>query len=133
MQPVRFRERAFCLSGTLHDPMFNEPCEADRGSSVCADQAGWILRSGIDQFTFRTAPIVGASASEYVMTMKDIASGLSGRAVRRELARVAVGRMFLHVACAFRDGRVQWHWEGIKRELPGCGAIQQARSELEKN
>jgi hypothetical protein len=30
--------------------------------------------------------------------------------------------MFLHVACAIRDGRVLWHWEGIKRELPMRGA-----------
>src|SRR5438874_13470543 len=43
---------------------------------------------------------------------------LNVRAVRAELARLSVGRMFLHVACALRDGRVQWHWEGIKRELP---------------
>lgn len=44
------------------------------------------------------------------------ASKLSG--VRHKLARVSMGRMALHLACAFRDGQVQWHWEGIKRELP---------------
>lgn len=29
-----------------------------------------------------------------------------------------MGRMALHLVCACRDGKVQWHWEGIKRELP---------------
>jgi hypothetical protein len=38
--------------------------------------------------------------------------------VKAELARVSVGRICLHVACAMKDKRVQWHWEGIKRELP---------------
>ena len=37
--------------------------------------------------------------------------------VKAELARVSVGRICLHVACAMKDKRVQWHWEGIKREL----------------
>jgi hypothetical protein len=62
---------------------------------------------------------------------------LTGRTVRAELARIAVGRMFLHVACAFRDGRVLWHWQGIKRELPGCVGLvrmeQRVDKDLEKN
>ncbi|HUS33826.1 MAG TPA: hypothetical protein VM680_00600 [Verrucomicrobiae bacterium] len=37
--------------------------------------------------------------------------------VRAELARVSVGRVILHAACAMKDGHVQWHWQGIKREL----------------
>jgi hypothetical protein len=43
--------------------------------------------------------------------------------------------MFLHVACALRDGRVQWHWEGIKRELtPPVEVIRQENAaDLEKN
>lgn len=38
--------------------------------------------------------------------------------VPQKLARVSMGRMALHLVCACRDGKVQWHWEGIKRELP---------------
>jgi hypothetical protein len=60
-----------------------------------------------------SAPIEGETGGEYVVPVKNKSLN-----VRAELARVAVGRMFLHVACAMKDGRVQWHWEGIKRELP---------------
>lgn len=41
---------------------------------------------------------------------------LSG--VPQKLARISMGRVALHLVCAMRDGQVQWHWEGIKRELP---------------
>jgi hypothetical protein len=27
------------------------------------------------------------------------------------------GRVLLHLACLLRDGKVQWHWAGMKREL----------------
>lgn len=63
---------------------------------------------------------------KYVLGMKD-----RNLNVRAELARVSVGRMFLHVACAMRDKRVQWHWEGIKRELvEPCRIGRRGRSEI---
>jgi hypothetical protein len=37
--------------------------------------------------------------------------------------------MFLHMACVLRDGRVQWHWDGIKREFGRPCAID---SKIEK-
>jgi hypothetical protein len=28
-----------------------------------------------------------------------------------------LGRVMLHLACLLRDGKVRWHWAGIRREL----------------
>ena len=69
-------------------------------------------RSGVDHFYLRPPPIVASHVKEYVYSMKD-----RNWNMRAELARVSVGRIVLHAACAVKDGRVQWHWEGIKREL----------------
>jgi len=68
--------------------------------------------SAVQEQSLRDAPIVADSNREYRVGMKSRSLN-----VRAELARVSVGRMFLHVACALKDGRVQWHWAGIKREL----------------
>jgi len=27
------------------------------------------------------------------------------------------GRVLLHLACLLHDGKVRWHWAGMKREL----------------
>jgi hypothetical protein len=69
-------------------------------------------RSAVQEHALRGAPIAAD-------TRRDYRAGMKSRSlnVRAELARVSVGRMFLHVACALKDGRMQWHWEGIKREL----------------
>ena len=69
-------------------------------------------RSEVQDHTLRGVPIDANSRPEYRVGMKSRSLN-----VRAELARVSVGRMFLHVACALKDGRLQWHWEGIKREL----------------
>jgi len=39
----------------------------------------------------------------------------------RQLALAASrsGRVALHVACAWRDHRFAWHWQGVLRELGG--------------
>jgi len=29
----------------------------------------------------------------------------------------SLGRVMLHLACLLRDGKVRWHWAGIRREL----------------
>lgn len=76
--------------------------------------------------TLRHAPIVGALTARYFINMKNRSLN-----VRAELARVSVGRMFLHVACALRDGRVLWHWEGIKRELPMRFATSADKNDVE--
>jgi len=36
------------------------------------------------------------------------------------LAQTGFGRVLLHVACACRDHKYQWHWQGVLRELDGC-------------
>ena len=33
------------------------------------------------------------------------------------LVEHALGRVVLHLACLLRDGKVRWHWSGIRREL----------------
>jgi hypothetical protein len=33
------------------------------------------------------------------------------------LVEHSLGRVVLHVACLLRDGKVRWHWAGIRREL----------------
>jgi hypothetical protein len=33
------------------------------------------------------------------------------------LARIPIGRMFLHIGCICRGGKVAFHWEGLRREL----------------
>lgn len=63
----------------------------------------------------RVALIVAANGSSYVSTMTN---RTDGETIQGRLAQLSVGRMFLHAACALRDGRLEWHWEGIKRELP---------------
>jgi len=32
-------------------------------------------------------------------------------------AQSSFGRILLHLACAYRDHKYQWHWRGIQREL----------------
>jgi hypothetical protein len=32
-------------------------------------------------------------------------------------AQSSFGRILLHVACACRDHKYQWHWRGIRREI----------------
>jgi hypothetical protein len=82
--------------------------------------------SGVDHGRLRGAPIVAILVVKYLLGMKD-----GNLNVRAELARVSVGRMFLHVACAMRDKRVQWHWEGIKREfIEPCRIGRRGRSEI---
>jgi hypothetical protein len=34
-----------------------------------------------------------------------------------QLAQHSFGRILLHLACAFRDHKYQWHWRGVCREL----------------
>ncbi len=33
------------------------------------------------------------------------------------LVEHSLGRVMLHFACLLRDGKVGWHWAGIRREL----------------
>lgn len=33
------------------------------------------------------------------------------------LAQSSVGRIVLHLVCACRDHKYQWHWRGILREV----------------
>jgi hypothetical protein len=36
---------------------------------------------------------------------------------KRALAASPSGRIVLHVVCAWRDHRFQWHWRGVLREF----------------
>lgn len=36
--------------------------------------------------------------------------------MQAQLAQSSFGRILLHVACACRDHKYQWHWQGIRRE-----------------
>jgi hypothetical protein len=33
------------------------------------------------------------------------------------LVQCSFGRILLHLACACRDHKFQWHWRGIRREV----------------
>jgi hypothetical protein len=37
------------------------------------------------------------------------------------LARIALGRMFLHIGCICRGGKVGFHLEGLSREIRHIG------------
>jgi hypothetical protein len=37
--------------------------------------------------------------------------------MQAQLAQFSFGRVLLHVACAWRDHKYQWHWRGIRREI----------------
>ncbi|HEX7861641.1 MAG TPA: hypothetical protein VF773_14995 [Verrucomicrobiae bacterium] len=37
--------------------------------------------------------------------------------IKNSLAKTPAGRVILHLACLVRDGRLQWHWRGIVREV----------------
>jgi hypothetical protein len=37
--------------------------------------------------------------------------------MQAHLAQSSFGRILLHMACASRDHKYQWHWQGIRREL----------------
>jgi hypothetical protein len=37
--------------------------------------------------------------------------------MKRFLAQIALGRMFLHVGCICRGGKVGFHMEGLRREI----------------
>jgi hypothetical protein len=44
------------------------------------------------------------------------AAGFSADA-KLQLAASPAGRIVLHLACAWRDHRFQWHWRGVAREM----------------
>lgn len=33
------------------------------------------------------------------------------------LVEHSLGRVMLHLACLLRDGKMRWHWAGIRRKL----------------
>jgi hypothetical protein len=37
--------------------------------------------------------------------------------MQAHIAQFSVGRILLHVVCACRDHKYQWHWRGIQREI----------------
>jgi hypothetical protein len=37
--------------------------------------------------------------------------------MQAQLAQSSFGRILLHLACACRDHKYQWHWRGVYREL----------------
>jgi len=37
--------------------------------------------------------------------------------IQMHLAQSHIGRILLHLACACRDHKFQWHWQGIQREF----------------
>jgi len=39
--------------------------------------------------------------------------------MQAKLAQSSFGRILLHLACACRDQKYQWHWRGIRREFKG--------------
>jgi hypothetical protein len=34
-----------------------------------------------------------------------------------KLAEFKIGRVVLHLGCLLRDGKVRWHWAGVRREF----------------
>jgi hypothetical protein len=47
------------------------------------------------------------------------AAGFSADA-KLQLAASPAGRIALHLVCAWRDHRFQWHWRGVTREMAGA-------------
>jgi hypothetical protein len=41
--------------------------------------------------------------------------------MQAHLAEHSFGRIVLHLLCAYRDRKYQWHWRGVLRELGGKG------------
>ena len=44
------------------------------------------------------------------------ATGLNAE-TKLQLAASPAGRIVLHLACAWRDHRFHWHWQGVAREV----------------
>lgn len=44
------------------------------------------------------------------------------------LAQSSFGRIVLHLACACRDHKFQWHWQGIRREVVQISFISRPRT-----
>ena len=79
----------------------------------------------------KNQPAFPVSISVKTMTLKFVASlGLQvlqqlwqataagfGTTAKLELAASPAGRIVLHLACAWRDHRFQWHWQGMAREV----------------
>jgi hypothetical protein len=40
-----------------------------------------------------------------------------GTQAKLQLAASPAGRIVLHLVCAWRDHRFQWHWQGVAREM----------------
>jgi hypothetical protein len=37
--------------------------------------------------------------------------------MQNQLAALSLGRIVLHLVCAWRDHQFRWHWRGILREI----------------
>lgn len=47
--------------------------------------------------------------------------------MKARLAQFSFGRILLHVTCAAQDHKLQWHWQGVLRELGNsAGSVQPA-------
>lgn len=47
------------------------------------------------------------------------------RKMKTRLAQTSFGRILLHVACAAQDHKIQWHWQGVLRELGNSAGLLQ--------
>ncbi len=50
-------------------------------------------------------------------TVADVPSPFLSGVRSLVLAEGKLGRILLHVVCAFRTRQIVWHWQGIRREL----------------
>ena len=57
---------------------------------------------------------------QVVQQMKQAAAAGFGPEAKLRLAASPAGRIALHLVCAWRDHRLQWHWQGVARELAGA-------------
>jgi hypothetical protein len=61
--------------------------------------------------------IVMSLGIQVVRQMRRAAAVGFGTQAKLQLATSPAGRIVLHLACAWRDHRYQWHWQGVAREM----------------
>jgi hypothetical protein len=56
-------------------------------------------------------------ALQILLQLRHVAATGFDAETQLQLAGSPAGRIVLHVACAWRDHRFQWHWRGMVREV----------------
>jgi hypothetical protein len=87
---------------------------ASREKNSCKNLSAFPVSTSVKTIRLK---IVMSLGIQVMRQMRQAAAAGFGRQAKLQLATSSAGRIVLHLACAWRDHRYQWHWQGMAREM----------------